>query len=87
MLTLIFVVMHSYGRRSKGLYAECLLFSVKAGVRFEVKCRWIFFFGKKGNNLCSLLMGYSLQWIFSKYFKSRVEWIIIKPKTKSTINA
>ena len=58
MLTLIFVVMHSYGRRSKGLYAECLLFSVKAGVKFEVKCRLIFF-GKKGNNLCSLLMGYS----------------------------
>lgn len=39
MLTLIFVVMHSYGRESRGLYAEGLLSRVKARVMFEVRGR------------------------------------------------
>lgn len=39
ILTLIFMVIHSIGRRSKVLYAEYLLLNVKVGVRFEVKFR------------------------------------------------
>lgn len=39
ILTLIFVVIHNIERRSKVLYAEYLLLSVKVGVRFEVKGR------------------------------------------------